>query len=98
MAPSSVKQWTITSTEKGFDGLEFGEAQLPKVGENDVVVKIQGASLNYRDLIIPKVSLFQIHRYSLSQCTSNSDTDALSSGPVSLPCQSPHCSPVGRCR
>lgn len=57
MAPSTVKQWTITSTEKGFDGLEFGEAQLPKVGENDVVVKIQGASLNYRDLIIPKVSL-----------------------------------------
>lgn len=54
MAPSTVKQWTVTSTEKGFDGLEFGDAQLPKVGENDVVVKIQGASLNYRDLIIPK--------------------------------------------
>jgi NADPH:quinone reductase-like Zn-dependent oxidoreductase len=60
MAPSTVKQWTITSTEKGFDGLEFGDAKLPKVGENDVVVKIQGASLNYRDLIIPKVSLAQM--------------------------------------
>ncbi|POS74176.1 menadione-induced gene-6 [Diaporthe helianthi] len=54
MAPSTVKQWTVTSTQKGFDGLEFGEAQLAKVGDNDVVVKIQGASLNYRDLIIPK--------------------------------------------
>lgn len=61
MAPSTVKQWTITSLEKGFDGLEFGEAQLPKVGENDVVVKIQGASLNYRDLIIPKVSIFRTY-------------------------------------
>lgn len=60
MAPSTVKQWTITSTEKGFDGLKFGDAQLPKAGENDVVVKIQGASLNYRDLIIPKVSLSQM--------------------------------------
>lgn len=61
MAPSTVKQWTVTSIEKGFDGLEFGEAQLPKVGENDVVVKIQGAALNYRDLIIPKVKLPHIN-------------------------------------
>ncbi|ROV95617.1 hypothetical protein VSDG_05316 [Cytospora chrysosperma] len=53
MAPSSMKQWTITSAEKGFDGLEYGDVQVPKVGENDVLVKIQGASLNYRDLIIP---------------------------------------------
>lgn len=55
MAPSTVKQWTVTGTDKGFDGLEFGDAPVPKVGENDVLVKIQGASLNYRDLIIPKV-------------------------------------------
>ncbi|KAJ0108977.1 hypothetical protein J7T55_005525 [Diaporthe amygdali] len=54
MAPSTVKQWTVTGTDKGFDGLEFGDAPVPKVGENDVLVKIQGASLNYRDLIIPK--------------------------------------------
>lgn len=55
MAPSSTKQWTVTGTDKGFDGLVYGEAQVPKVGENDVLVKIQGASLNYRDLIIPLV-------------------------------------------
>lgn len=75
MAPSTVKQWTITSLEKGFDGLEFGEAQLPKVGENDVVVKIQGASLNYRDLIIPKVSILRTHYDSSPRCTSDSDTN-----------------------
>ncbi|CAN8105179.1 unnamed protein product [Discula destructiva] len=54
MAPSTTQQWTVSGTEKGFDGLEFGEVQVPKVGENDVLVKINGASLNYRDLIIPK--------------------------------------------
>ncbi|ROW15607.1 hypothetical protein VPNG_02201 [Cytospora leucostoma] len=54
MAPSTMKQWTITSTEKDFEGLEFGDVQVPKVGENDVLVKIKGVSLNYRDLIIPK--------------------------------------------
>ena len=58
MAPSKMKQWTITSTEKDFNGLEFGEVEVPKVGENDVLVKIHAVSLNYRDLIIPKVSSF----------------------------------------
>lgn len=51
-----MKQWTITGTEKDFDGLEFGDVQVPKVGDNDVLVKIGGVSINYRDLIIPKVS------------------------------------------
>jgi len=55
MAATTMKQWTVSSTEKGFDGLSFGEAPVPKVGEFDVLVKLQGASLNYRDLIIPKV-------------------------------------------
>lgn len=51
-----MKQWTITTAEKGFDGLEYHDVPVPKVGENDVLIKITGASLNYRDLIIPKVS------------------------------------------
>lgn len=49
-----MKQWTVTSKEKGFDGVEYGDVPVPKVGENDVLIKINGASLNYRDLIIPK--------------------------------------------
>lgn len=56
MVPSTMKQWTITSSDKGFDGVEYGEVPVPKVGPNDVLVKINGASLNYRDLIIPMVS------------------------------------------
>lgn len=56
MAPSTMKQWTITSSEKDLNGLEYGDVSVPKVGDNDVLVKINGASLNYRDLIIPKVS------------------------------------------
>ncbi|KAI1204737.1 NAD(P)-binding protein [Annulohypoxylon truncatum] len=54
MAPSTTKQWTITGKDKGFDGLELTEAPIPKIGENDVLVKLHAASLNYRDLIIPK--------------------------------------------
>ncbi|OAL54269.1 hypothetical protein IQ07DRAFT_500031 [Pyrenochaeta sp. DS3sAY3a] len=54
MAPSSTKQWTVEGTA-GFDALTFNEnAAIPEVGDKDVLVKIHGASLNYRDLIIPK--------------------------------------------
>lgn len=48
-----MKQWSVTGTDKGFDGLEFVGASVPKVGENEVLVKLHAASLNYRDLIIP---------------------------------------------
>ncbi|KAI1407309.1 NAD(P)-binding protein [Hypoxylon sp. FL1857] len=54
MAPSTMKQWSVTGTDKDFDGLVFSEAPVPKVGENEVLVKLHAASLNYRDLIIPK--------------------------------------------
>ncbi|KAL2782562.1 hypothetical protein BJX66DRAFT_177256 [Aspergillus keveii] len=54
MAPSSQKQWTVLNADKDFDGLKYDDAPVPKVGENEVLVKLHGASLNYRDLIIPK--------------------------------------------
>lgn len=53
--PATTKQWIVESKEKGFDGLVYKEASIPPVGENEVLVKLQAASLNYRDLIIPKV-------------------------------------------
>ncbi|KAF1928060.1 NAD(P)-binding protein [Didymella exigua CBS 183.55] len=54
MAPSTTKQWTIEG-KSGFDALKLNEsASIPKIGDKDVLVKINGASLNYRDLIIPK--------------------------------------------
>lgn len=54
MAPSTNKQWTVNGTE-GFDALKFDEsAAVPEVGDKDVLVKVHAASLNYRDLVIPK--------------------------------------------
>ncbi|CAF9917142.1 MAG: hypothetical protein HETSPECPRED_003150 [Heterodermia speciosa] len=54
MAPTVTKQWTIQG-QNGFDSLHFNEkAEIPKLGENEVLVHFYAASLNYRDLIIPK--------------------------------------------
>lgn len=53
--PSSMKQWSIQDTKHDFDGLKYEDAPVPKVGENEVLIKLHAASLNYRDLIIPKV-------------------------------------------
>jgi NADPH:quinone reductase-like Zn-dependent oxidoreductase len=50
-----MKQWIVESKDKDFDGLIYQDAPVPKVGESEVLVKLQAASLNYRDLIIPKV-------------------------------------------
>ena len=55
MSPSTTKQWTVQG-QNGFDSLKFNEkAEVPQLGENDVLVHFFAASLNYRDLIIPKV-------------------------------------------
>ncbi|KAK4979471.1 hypothetical protein LTR28_004460 [Elasticomyces elasticus] len=54
MAPKTQKQWTVEGTN-GFDDLKFStDAPVPEIGEKDVLVQFHGASLNYRDLIIPK--------------------------------------------
>ncbi|GAP85150.1 putative zinc-containing alcohol [Rosellinia necatrix] len=53
-APTSQKQWTVTGTGKGFETLQYVDGEVPKVGENEVLIKLHAASLNYRDLIIPK--------------------------------------------
>ncbi|RMZ72695.1 alcohol dehydrogenase [Pyrenophora seminiperda CCB06] len=46
--------WTVQG-QNGFDSLKFNEsAKIPEMGDMDVLVKIHAASLNYRDLIIPK--------------------------------------------
>ncbi|KAL2049821.1 hypothetical protein ABVK25_009916 [Lepraria finkii] len=54
MTPSTTKQWTVTG-KNGFDSLKFDEkAEIPQLGDHDVLVNFHYASLNYRDLIIPK--------------------------------------------
>jgi NADPH:quinone reductase-like Zn-dependent oxidoreductase len=53
--PSTQKQWTVEGYD-GFDNLKLNEqAPVPEVGEHEVLVRFHAASLNYRDLIIPKV-------------------------------------------
>ncbi|KAI9848093.1 MAG: hypothetical protein M1837_001195 [Sclerophora amabilis] len=53
-SPQTCKQWTIQGMN-GFDSLQFNDsAALPQPGGREVLVKFHAASLNYRDLIIPK--------------------------------------------
>lgn len=73
MAPATMKQWVVENKEKDFDGLVYQDAPVPKVGENEVLVKLQAASLNYRDLIIPKVWSVHLAKRHQRHCT---DTDA----------------------
>ena len=57
MTPTTTRQWKVAGKD-GFSSLKFTEkAEVPKLGDHDVLVNIHYASLNYRDLIITKVSL-----------------------------------------
>ncbi|KAF7189239.1 Zinc-type alcohol dehydrogenase-like protein [Pseudocercospora fuligena] len=51
--PSTTSQWTMTA-DKGFEGLRFEErVSLPELKSTECLVKIEAASLNYRDIAIP---------------------------------------------
>ncbi|KAL1633792.1 hypothetical protein SLS56_002671 [Neofusicoccum ribis] len=52
--PATQKEWRVQG-QNGPDSLIFNtSAAVPKLGEKDVLVKFHAASLNYRDLIIPR--------------------------------------------
>lgn len=52
--PKTNKAWTVEG-KNGFDSLKFRkEAPVPEPSDYEVLVKFHAASLNYRDLIIPK--------------------------------------------
>ena len=57
MAPRPTKQRAVTCIN-GFEDLKLQEKEIPKLGDHDVLVNFHYASLNYRDLIIPKVGPF----------------------------------------
>jgi hypothetical protein len=40
MAPTTTKQWVITSKDKGFDSLELQDAPINKLAENEILVLI----------------------------------------------------------
>lgn len=52
---TTMKQWVVRSDKNDLDGMVFVDAPVPQVGENDVLVKLHSAALNYRDVAIPKV-------------------------------------------
>ncbi|KAL9069359.1 MAG: hypothetical protein Q9157_006198 [Trypethelium eluteriae] len=53
MAPQTMKQWNVVKTGSFDEGLKFSEGPVPsKLQDNQVLVRIHGASLNFRDLII----------------------------------------------
>ncbi|PGH01998.1 hypothetical protein GX51_04930 [Blastomyces parvus] len=49
--PKTAKQWILTS-QNGFGSLKFTEEPVPQLEDHEVLVKLQGAALNARDLII----------------------------------------------
>ncbi|TQV94541.1 hypothetical protein V2A60_005579 [Cordyceps javanica] len=53
--PTTTKQWTISSTDgsEGFNALQLSEVDVTPPGDSQVLVKMEAAALNYRDLIIP---------------------------------------------
>jgi hypothetical protein len=38
MAPTTTKQWVITSKDKDFEGLELQDAPIPELAENEILV------------------------------------------------------------
>ncbi|KAI1209178.1 NAD(P)-binding protein [Annulohypoxylon truncatum] len=51
--PQTVKQWNVTG-QNGPDSLQLSEQPVPQLGDSQVLVKLHGASLNFRDLVIAK--------------------------------------------
>jgi hypothetical protein len=54
--PSKQKKCVIVGQGKELDELHFIEGPIPEVDEHGVLVKLHAAALNYRDLLIPRVS------------------------------------------
>ena len=56
MSEGTYKQWTLQG-QNGIESLVSGTADLPTgLGDHDVLVKIHAASLDFRDIVLAKVS------------------------------------------
>ncbi|KAE9380804.1 putative alcohol dehydrogenase [Stipitochalara longipes BDJ] len=49
----TAKQWNVTGFE-GPESLVFSEQPVPDIGDTQVLVKIQGAAINFRDILVPE--------------------------------------------
>lgn len=48
----ATRRWVLNDRKSGIDGFSFESASVPHLGDQDVLVKMRGAALNYRDLVI----------------------------------------------
>ncbi|KAM3512494.1 hypothetical protein MY11210_003837 [Beauveria gryllotalpidicola] len=53
--PATTKQWTLSSIDgsEGLAALKLNEVAVTPPGDSQVLVKLEAASLNFRDVIIP---------------------------------------------
>jgi hypothetical protein len=66
MAPKSTSQWIVKGTG-GFDDLELKEnVPIPELEPHEVLVQFKYASINYRDVIIPKVLLLSFLNFEIN--------------------------------
>jgi NADPH:quinone reductase-like Zn-dependent oxidoreductase len=55
MTPKTTARWVLKG-QNGLDSLTFEQgAAIPEIGDEDVLVELRAASLNYRELVITKV-------------------------------------------
>ena len=69
--PKTTKAWTVEG-KTGFECLKFhDDFPVEAPGDYEVLVKFHSASLNYRDLIIPKGMLFTLFPIILDDAIEN---------------------------
>jgi len=55
------KQWQITAT-RGIEGLRLvDDASVDEVGNEEVLIELHAASLNFMDLFVAKVDALSLH-------------------------------------
>ena len=58
MAPGTARSLTISSQSEGLSGLVFRDTEIPQnLKDNEVLVELRAASLNYRDIVLATVKL-----------------------------------------
>jgi hypothetical protein len=56
MSPPEITDQSVVTGTNGFDNLQLQkDIPIPEFGEHDALVQIQAMSLDYRDLIMPRV-------------------------------------------
>jgi NADPH:quinone reductase-like Zn-dependent oxidoreductase len=52
--PTTQKKWIINGSQRGLDEYEFTQGPVPRIDDHGVLVKMHAASINFRELMIPR--------------------------------------------